>query len=105
MSTLTLAELNTPLRALRLFSAEFAHLPAPCVSVSVLYPDRLELFFHDDLAGFEAWRAALGIAPESVSHDEQGDHTRVLSADAIYAGAELHLVGFARIAPAPGGAA
>ncbi|MFD8550367.1 hypothetical protein ACFV08_01905 [Streptomyces fradiae] len=91
--------MNAPLLALRLFSAEFAHLSAPCVSVSVVFPERPELFFHDDLAGFEAWRAALGIAPESVNHDEQGDHTRVLSVDAIYAGTELHLVGFARIAP------
>ncbi|GGQ12387.1 hypothetical protein [Streptomyces roseolilacinus] len=101
MSTLTLAELNTPLLALRLFSAEFAHLPAPCVSVSTVYPDRLDLTFHDNLAAFEAWRAALGIAPEAVSYREQGDHTRVLTTDTTYAGAHLHLVGFGRLTPAP----
>ncbi|GAA5613566.1 hypothetical protein CP981_16615 [Streptomyces platensis] len=102
MSTPTLSALNAPLLLLRMFSAEYPHLPAPCLEVSTVYPDLLTLSFHDDLAGFEAWRDALGIAVESVSHHVQGDgRTRVLEARADYAGARLHLVGYTKI-PAPG---
>jgi hypothetical protein len=106
MSTQTLKELNAPLLALRVFGAEFAHLSAPCLSVSTVYPDLLELSFHDNLAGFEAWRDALGLTTESVSYHEQGTHTRVLTAETHYAGARLRLTGYGRIpAVAPGGAA
>ncbi|MFP1627444.1 hypothetical protein ACLB9X_20265 [Streptomyces sp. 5K101] len=101
MSASTLAALNAPLVVLRMFSAEFAHLPAPGVSVSTVYPDRLELSFHDDFAGFEAWRDALGIAPETVSYHEQGVHTRVLKTETDYAGARLVLVGYTRIPASP----
>ncbi|MFP1627349.1 hypothetical protein ACLB9X_19780 [Streptomyces sp. 5K101] len=101
MSASTLAALNAPLVVLRMFSAEFAHLPAPGVSVSTVYPDRLELSFHGDFAGFEAWRDALGIAPESVSYREQGVHTRVLTTETDYAGARLRLVGYAKTPVAP----
>lgn len=98
MSAPTLAVLSAPLLVLRMFSAEFSHLPAPCVSVSTVYPDRLDLSFHNDFGGFEAWREALGIAAESVSHHVQGDgRTRVLEAEADYAGARLSLTGFAKI--------
>ncbi|WP_405789670.1 hypothetical protein OG753_21305 [Streptomyces sp. NBC_00029] len=96
--TATLSSLDAPLRVLRLFAAEFPHLPAPCVRVTTIFPGRLELSFHDDFAGFEAWRDALGIAPESVSHGVQGGGcTRVLEAESDYAGALLRLVGFAKI--------
>ncbi|BDH16220.1 hypothetical protein [Streptomyces hygroscopicus] len=101
MSTPTLSALNAPLLLLRMFTAEYPHLPAPCLDVSTVYPDLLRLSFHDDLASFEAWREALGIAAESVCHHVQGDgRTRVLKAEADYAGAWLHLVGYAKI-PAP----
>ncbi|MCW7986097.1 hypothetical protein XF35_12585 [Streptomyces platensis subsp. clarensis] len=102
MSTPTLGAMGAPLLVLRMFSAEYPHLSAPCLDVSTVYPDRLTLSFHDDLAGFEAWRDALGIAPESISHHVQGDgRTQVLKAEADYAGARLHLVGYAKI-PATG---
>lgn len=100
---LTLDGLAVPLRALRMLAVDFGHLPAPCVQVSTVYPDRLELSFHDDLAGFEAWREALGIVPDAVAHGTQGDgRTRVLKATADFVGAVLELTGFAQITdPAP----
>ncbi|MBM4794604.1 hypothetical protein HXP44_21695 [Streptomyces sioyaensis] len=101
MSTPTLSALGAPLRLLRMFSTEYPHLPAPCLDVSTVYPDLLTLSFHSDLGGFEAWRDALSIAVETVSHHVQGDgRTQVLEAEADYAGARLHLVGYAKI-PAP----
>ncbi|MGI5259135.1 hypothetical protein [Streptomyces angustmyceticus] len=100
MSTPTLSSLGAPLLLLRLFSAEYPHLPAPCLDVSTVYPDPLSLSFHDDLGGFEAWRDALGIAVESVRHHVQCDgRTWVLEGKADYAGARLHLVGYSK-APA-----
>ncbi|MGW7024275.1 hypothetical protein ACWGGS_33720 [Streptomyces decoyicus] len=97
MSTPTLSALGAPLLLLRMFSAEYPHLPAPCLDVSTVYPDLLTLSFHDDLGGFEAWRDALGIAVESVSHHVQCDgRTRVLEAKADYAGARLRLVGYSK---------
>ncbi|MFC5803145.1 hypothetical protein [Streptomyces formicae] len=103
MSTQTLGELNAPLRTLQILSAQYPNLPAPGVSVSTIYPDLLELSFHDDFAGFEAWRDALEIAPESVTHHVQGNgRTGVLIVRTEYAGARLHLIGYATV-PAPGG--
>ncbi|MCX4984548.1 hypothetical protein [Streptomyces sp. NBC_00572] len=101
MRARTLADLSAPLLALRLFGAEFAHMPAPTVEVSPIYPERLELSFHDDFAAFEAWREALNIAPESVVHRVQlGGQTGVLRVHATFAGAELMLIGYAKV-PAP----
>ncbi|MFH8575425.1 hypothetical protein [Streptomyces zaomyceticus] len=101
MRARTLAELAAPLLALRLLGAEFGHLPAPTVEVSTIYPERLELTFHDDFAAFEVWREALNIAPESVVHRVQvGGQTNVLRVHATYAGAELMLIGYAKV-PAP----
>ncbi|WP_330478283.1 hypothetical protein OG301_21230 [Streptomyces platensis] len=95
MSAPTLGALGAPLQLLRMFSAEYPHLSAPSLDISTVYPDRLTLSFHNDLSGFEAWRDALGIATESVTHHVQCDgHTQVLKAVADYAGARLHLVGY-----------
>lgn len=103
MRARTLADLSAPLLALRLLGAEFGHLPAPTVEVSPIYPERLELTFHDDFAAFEAWREALNIDPKSVVHRVQiGGRTGVLRVHATYAGAELELIGYATVpAPAP----
>ncbi|MFE1728620.1 hypothetical protein ACFW6X_00430 [Streptomyces bacillaris] len=101
MSARTLTELSTPLLTLRLLASEFPHLPAPCVSVSTVFPDLLDLSFHDDFSGFEAWREALGIDPEDVVHHVQGNgHTGVLDVHGTFAGARLRLTGYATI-PAP----
>lgn len=100
---LTLDDLSVPLRVLRLLAVDFGHLAAPAVRVSTIWPDRLELEFHDDLAGFEAWRDALSIAPDAVSHCTQsGGRTRVLRVAVEYAGATLEMVAYGRIPdPAP----
>ncbi|GAA0960948.1 hypothetical protein [Streptomyces rhizosphaericus] len=88
-------DLVVPLRTLRLLAADFGHLPAPTVSVSPIYPERLELSLHSDLPGFEAWREALGIAPEDVNYRVQRDgRTQVLRTTTTYVGAELELVGY-----------
>ncbi|MFJ8663116.1 hypothetical protein [Streptomyces sp. NPDC093795] len=101
MSLLTLADPSAPLMALRLLAADFPHLPAPCVDVSTVYPERLSLRFHDDFTGFEAWREALNIAPESVVHHVQGHgQTQVLNARTTFAGAELALTGYAPVSAA-----
>ncbi len=92
---LTLDGMAVALRALRLLTVDFGHLPAPDVDVSTYFPDRLQLRFHDDLAAFETWRAALGVAPDTVVYSEQSDgQTRVLKTTADFAGAVLELTGY-----------
>lgn len=97
MSALSLRELHAPLLALRLLSVDHTELPAPALEVSTVYPDRLTLSFHDDLAGFEVWREVLGIEPCSVEYREQGDE-HVLIAYADYAGAHIRMIGFGQFA-------
>ncbi|MEU9406171.1 hypothetical protein AB0E08_10755 [Streptomyces sp. NPDC048281] len=95
---LTLDSVAAPLRVLRLLAVDFGHLPAPDVHVSTIYPERLELTFYDDLPGFEAWREALGIAPDTVTCREQsGGLTRVLCTTVDYAGTVIRLTGYADI--------
>ncbi|MFB7255732.1 hypothetical protein [Streptomyces nojiriensis] len=95
---LTLTSLGAPLMALRLFADVYRHLPAPCVSISTVYPNRLELAFHEDLDGFEMWCQALGIRPVNVQHGVQGGgSTRVLKAETNYSGGVVRLVGYAAI--------
>lgn len=102
---LTLDGLAAPLRVLRVLAADFGHLPAPDVDLTRIYPDRLTLRFHEGLHTFEAWREALAVPPEKVTHRLQSDGTTlVLKASTDYAGAELHLHGYTDV-PADGGAA
>ncbi|MER6088506.1 hypothetical protein [Streptomyces bluensis] len=103
---LTLDGLAVPLRVLRLFAADFGHLPAPDVDLSGIYPERLTLRFHEGLRAFEAWREALAVPPERVTHTTQGvGTTRVLKASTDYAGAQVHLYGYADVPATDGGAA
>ncbi|WEH40588.1 hypothetical protein [Streptomyces sp. AM 2-1-1] len=98
MTAQTLTDFAAPLRLLRLLAVEHAELPAPDVALSTWFPDRLELTFHDDFAGFEAWRDALGIDPAGVSYGVQsGGRTAVLKVHTEYGGAEVHLTGFADV--------
>ncbi|MDX3383728.1 hypothetical protein PV682_19985 [Streptomyces niveiscabiei] len=97
----TLDDLAVALRALRLLTVDFGHLPAPVVNVTDIFPDQVKLSFYDDLGAFESWREALGIAPGAVVHGLQSDGlTRVLKTSVEYAGATLELTGFAEV-PAP----
>ncbi|KOV63299.1 hypothetical protein [Streptomyces sp. MMG1121] len=101
----TLDALAVPMRVLRLLAADFGYLPAPDVDLSRIYPERLTLRFHEGLHAFEAWREALAVPPEKVAHGVQGDGaTRVLKASTDYAGAEVHLIGYADVPVADGGA-
>jgi hypothetical protein len=104
--SLTLDDLAAPLRVLRLLAADFGHLPAPDVDTSHIYPDRLTLRFHGGLDAFEAWREALAVPPENVTHGVQSSGmTRVLKASIHYAGAEVHLHGYTDVPATDGGAA
>jgi hypothetical protein len=104
--SLTLDGLTIPLRALRLLAADFGGLPAPDIDLTHIFPERLTLCFHDGFHAFEAWREALGVPPEDVSHSVQGGGTtRVLKASTDYAGASIHLRGYADIPASGGGAA
>ncbi|MFF9896150.1 hypothetical protein [Streptomyces longispororuber] len=104
---LTLDDLAVPVRVLGLLAQDFGYLAAPDVQVSPIYPEWLRLTFHDDLAGFEAWREALGVAPDVVAYDEQNlGRTRVLKASTTYAGALLELTAFGDVCiPAVAGGA
>jgi hypothetical protein len=94
-AALKLDDLSVPLRVLRLLMVDFGHLPAPTVSVSPIYPSRLELALHSGLPGFEAWREALDATPDAVTYTVQRDgRTQVLRTLVDYAGAELELVGY-----------
>ncbi|MEV6531609.1 hypothetical protein AB0M86_18790 [Streptomyces sp. NPDC051639] len=110
---LTLDALSVPLRALRLLALDFPELPAPVVDLSAIYPDRLSLSVHPShggFAAFEAWRTALGIAPDAVDFHVQCDHrTGVLIAQTEYGGADIKLTGYTEVAagtrPSEAGAA
>lgn len=96
MNAPALADLSVPLRALRTLAGEFADLPAVDVQVSPIYPDLLNLALHHNLPGFEAWRDALGISPDAVVW--HGDARMFwLEGQTVFAGARVHLVGFAQL--------
>lgn len=99
MNARTLCDLAAPLTALIALEARFPHLPAPCVNVTTIYPDRLELSFHyDDFAAFEVWREALGMSPADVEHRVQGNGTTAVRiVHGHFAGADTWLVGYAAI--------
>lgn len=100
-----LRDLAVPLLALRVLLSEFPDLPSGYFRVSDIYPDQLDMSLHDNLAAFERWRDALGIAPESVTcGDQSGGRTRVLEAECDYAGARIRLTGFSTIPEHAGGA-
>ncbi|MFG2992772.1 hypothetical protein ACGFZK_26340 [Streptomyces sp. NPDC048257] len=99
--TMPLSAMAAPLMALRIFENEYRHLPAPCVSISTVYPDLLELSFHDDADGFETWCQALGIRPRAVQHSVHSDgRTSVMKAVTDYSGGPVKLICFTTI-PTP----
>ena len=103
---MTLNDLTAPMRALRLLAADFPHLPTPYIEFGPIFPEQLTLSLHDDLEAFEAWREALGVPTDAVTHREQsGGRTHVPRASISYAGAEVHLRGFSDVAATVGGAA
>ncbi|MFB7578226.1 hypothetical protein [Streptomyces hydrogenans] len=99
MKARILSDLAAPLMALVALEAKFSHLPAPCVNVSTVFPDRLELSFHyDDFAAFEAWRETLNMPAADVEHRVQGNgSTAVRIVHGRFAGAHVWIVGYATI--------
>ncbi|MEU3143778.1 MULTISPECIES: hypothetical protein [unclassified Streptomyces] len=103
--TLTLGGLAVALRALRMLALDFGHLPAADVRLSPIDPGQVELLLYSvtpdgdsgvSFAAFEAWRAALGIAPDAVTFRVQGGgRTRVLHAGCAFGGARVDLIAFA----------
>lgn len=90
------ADLSGAMALMRLLVADHPDLPAPHVGVSPHYPHRLTLSVHGDLAGFEAWREALGIDPEAVRRNTaSGGMTLILSASTTIADAHVDLTGYA----------
>lgn len=99
MST-PLMQLAAAANAVQALMAKFAALPAADIDLSTIYPDRVTVSLHWDLADFEAWRVALEIAPESVKVRELPEHLS-LSAVAPFAGVEVHLRGYGAPIAAP----
>ncbi|OEJ32670.1 hypothetical protein [Streptomyces subrutilus] len=96
--TMLLSSMAAPLMALRIFEDRYRRLPAPCVSISTVYPNLLELSFHDNPDGFEMWRQALGIPRRTVQHRVQGDgRTCVMEGEINYSGGPVRLIGFTTI--------
>ncbi|WP_433340597.1 hypothetical protein [Streptomyces sp. CA-253872] len=93
MTNLRIRDLAPALIALRALALDHPDLPAPCVDVTTVYPDRVRLAFHDDLAGFEAWRAALGIDPYTVAWARAGELSW-LDARGAYSNVPVHLTGY-----------
>lgn len=90
------ADLGGPLELLRQLRAEHPELPALYVEIFPSSPGRLRLRIHNDLPGFEAWREALGIAPETLRRNLQsGDTVMVLTALGEVAEVPVELTGFA----------
>ncbi|MEU6902293.1 hypothetical protein [Streptomyces virginiae] len=93
-----LAAMASPLMALRIFEGMYRHLPAPCVSISTVCPNLLELSFYEDADGFETWCQALGIPLGKVAHSVHADgHTSVMKAVTNYSGGPVKLICFTTI--------
>ncbi|GHJ23358.1 hypothetical protein [Streptomyces albus] len=90
-----LHELSAPVAALALLMASRCDLPAPTIHVTTVYPNRLELSFHDEPTAFEPWCAALGIEPGTVvERTQEGGKTHVRTAVTSYGGATVRLVSY-----------
>ncbi len=89
----TVADQNLATAALTQFATDFAHLPAADFSISRIYSDRLTVVLHDDLADFETWREALGIAAAAVEFKTLRDFS-VVEADCPWGFATVELVGY-----------
>ncbi|MBD0743494.1 hypothetical protein [Streptomyces sp. CBMA152] len=90
-----LTELSRPTDVLQQLIVEFPLLPAGHVAINSIYPEQIELSFHNDFGDFEAWRAALDIAPATVRHHlMSGDTTLVLRGTAVRDGITVELVAY-----------
>lgn len=105
MTAKTFADQFPALGALAQMTAAFGHLPAADINISPLTPDEVTISVHDDLDGFERWRAALGIATADIDHQQRpGRSHMTLKAVATFGGATVELVGYAPALASIGGA-
>jgi hypothetical protein len=89
--------------ALAQITAALGHLPAADFGLSPITPDRLDISIHDNLDGFEQWRAALGIAAADVEHQQRPRSAHMtLRGRTTFAGATIELVGYAPALPTVG---
>jgi hypothetical protein len=104
MRVITTRDLYASAQALRFLVDEFPSLPAPMVSMTDLFPDRLNLHFYDGLGAFEAWREALSLKPEAVKGDavEDGEMMR-LTAEVPYEAVTVCLSAYAPLPSAARG--
>jgi hypothetical protein len=90
--------------ALAQITAAMGHLPPADFGLSPITPDRLDISIHDNLSGFEQWRAALGIAAADVEHQQRPRSAHMtLRGRTTFAGATVELVGYAPALPVNGG--
>jgi hypothetical protein len=90
-----LLDLSRPLAVLHELGAKFPLLPAPCIAITTIWPERIRLTFHDDFGAFEAWREALDIDPATVSQQLQGDDTTLaLKGSAVRHDVTVELVAY-----------
>jgi len=88
------------LEALVVIGRTFAHLPGADMQTGPIYPDQLTISLHDNLDGFEQWRAVLGIAPGDVEHRQRpGRAHMTLKGTATFHGVTVELVGYAPAMP------
>lgn len=85
----TLAVQLDAIAALRALADAFPHLPGVDFSLSRITPGVIDIHVHDGLDVFEAWRAALGVAPEAVDLAHGN-----LRATTSFCGAEVELIGY-----------
>lgn len=99
-----LAEQLTALEALIVIGRTFAHLPGADFHLSPITPGMVTISLHDNLDGFEQWRAALGIADGDVEYRQRPSSTHMtLKGVTTFTRATVELVGFAPAVPAAGG--
>jgi hypothetical protein len=99
-----LADQLASLDALAQITHSFGHLPAADINLSPITPDELTISLHDDLDGFEQWRAALGIPAGDVDHQQRPRSSHMtLKVVTTFAGARVELVGFAPALETVGG--
>lgn len=59
-----------PILLLARLHQTLGQLPAAKFDLSYVYPDRLSISVHNDLAAFEMWRTALGLGAPTDQHHE-----------------------------------
>ncbi|MFF2626014.1 hypothetical protein ACFVUN_09620 [Kitasatospora griseola] len=102
---LTGAQTNAAGALLAMVTA-FPHLPAPGLRLEILPPGKaggtyawgVNVSIHDGLGHFEQWRAALGLAPDTVTAHLEDDFTNWLEVSGAWSGVPVQVIGYFRFA-------